>query len=987
MKARLYANSQTEELTTGLEGGVFAPPTIPQGAGLQFYLKLIEEIDGEPTIDSRDLNSLSARIGWAGEAPTSGTYQLELTSGATTATTADIAYDAEAADIKSAIDSALAAASLTSLDPCTVTAYQDGFRIVFDDNTESVTFAVADNALWPASFVNVDEIEWDAGKAWVMDLRQTPVAETSTVATVVPSAPTITELQAGSTTDGTAINAIQKLAIPPNFAGGSFRIVRGGVKTDPIAVPVQGGADGIAAAIEGLADEDGEFVVTQVQDGVYIEFRGSMGGSAQSLMTVESFEDPEADWFFRLDTDTDEFRTLMRGADADTGEIDVPMDIVIEVDDGVTEGLYQKLYFRETMTFTRRVSDDSHNVSASLVWNQPRSKEDNLSHSSDSLLLGNRAVAKEIGDGVSTSFVINHNLVSNSQSFTVDAGTDVFTAASHNLQDDDPVNVSSTTTLPDPLADSTTYWVINATDDTFQLATSAGGSAVDLTDTGSGTHTVTLRDGTFQHVMVEVWETGGSEARVSPEDYTVERTSANAVTVSGFASTPSSGEYIVLLQTFGRPATYQDHDHTLDEVPEAKARIEALEARVTALEAKAGTGNLSTADVEYGDIIAQDVMKKFIEVYPSRASAEYPDTGDLTLLDTDQFPRAGGLLPAVHDTTEENLSGVLTAANKLPRAADTYTDRVFENDTALNITVPGARGRRSATVKPGEYVACSGAVADGGGWYRVSRFEAGHAGVTFTADADDDAITLGTADDLKVGDVVQLTTTDTLPAGLSTGTDYWILEDFQLATSATGSAVDITDTGTGTHTATRQAESTWYPVDFDRTLFVKHLNARMFPRRSQFRMDFALELALLGEPNTDAQWVVVIEEGSYPEDSATTPTGANLGDPVWNTANPVLEQRLIIGEDMSTHTFGLKVTHTVEDNASVYAAYAIYYGQSTGTRAPTSSNVSYRARLVRFDTEDSVASPEGLVAVAGMAPGTATFADVSDQLGLATVSK
>jgi len=34
-----------------------------------------------------------------------------------------------------------------------------------------------------------------------------------------------------------------------------------------------------------------------------------------------------------------------------------------------------------------------------------------------------------------------------------------------------------------------------------------------------------------------------------------------------------------------------------------------------------------------------------------------------------------------------------------------------------------------------------------------------------------------------------------------------------------------------------------------------------------------------------------------------------------------------------------------------------------------------------------VASPEGLVAVAGMAPGTATFADVSDQLGLATVSK
>jgi len=53
-----------------------------------------------------------------------------------------------------------------------------------------------------------------------------------------------------------------------------------------------------------------------------------------------------------------------------------------------------------------------------------------------------------------------------------------------------------------------------------------------------------------------------------------------------------------------------------------------------------------------------------------------------------------------------------------------------------------------------------------------------------------------------------LTTTDTLPAGLATSTLYWIIrlgaDTFSLAKSKRdanfGTAIDITDTGTGTHT-------------------------------------------------------------------------------------------------------------------------------------------------------------------------------------------
>ena len=75
----------------------------------------------------------------------------------------------------------------------------------------------------------------------------------------------------------------------------------------------------------------------------------------------------------------------------------------------------------------------------------------------------------------------------------------------------------------------------------------------------------------------------------------------------------------------------------------------------------------------------------------------------------------------------------------------------------------------------------------------------------FTA-ATTDIIT-SNAHGLKNGDAVILTTTDTLPAGLSTLTRYYVIEattnTFKLSLDrGSGVAVDITDTGTGTHTFT-----------------------------------------------------------------------------------------------------------------------------------------------------------------------------------------
>lgn len=73
--------------------------------------------------------------------------------------------------------------------------------------------------------------------------------------------------------------------------------------------------------------------------------------------------------------------------------------------------------------------------------------------------------------------------------FTADAGTDFATSAAHGLTNGQRVTVSSSGTLPAGLSDTLTYYVVNKTTDTFQLSLTSGGAAVDITSTGSGTHT------------------------------------------------------------------------------------------------------------------------------------------------------------------------------------------------------------------------------------------------------------------------------------------------------------------------------------------------------------------------------------------------------------------------------------------------------------------------------------------------------------------
>jgi hypothetical protein len=91
------------------------------------------------------------------------------------------------------------------------------------------------------------------------------------------------------------------------------------------------------------------------------------------------------------------------------------------------------------------------------------------------------------GNGLDTSSHV-------AKTFTVDASTNILTVSVPVFTNFQAITVSTTTTLPAPLAASTTYYVFGISGSTLKLATTLAnaiaGTAIDITNTGTGTHSI-----------------------------------------------------------------------------------------------------------------------------------------------------------------------------------------------------------------------------------------------------------------------------------------------------------------------------------------------------------------------------------------------------------------------------------------------------------------------------------------------------------------
>jgi hypothetical protein len=153
--------------------------------------------------------------------------------------------------------------------------------------------------------------------------------------------------------------------------------------------------------------------------------------------------------------------------------------------------------------------------------------------------------------------------------------------------------------------------------------------------------------------------------------------------------------------------------------------------------------------------------------------------------------------------------------------------------------------------------------------------------------------------------------------------------------------------------------NSFYPLDFERELFLLHINEAMWKPGAICSVAFDLELQLLAA-NTRAQLLAVIEVGSAPGQTTPAPVAENLENIVWQPT-PVLAQRIIVSGLKLKHHFGAAIKRSLDNVLT--AERLLYATWQAASVAPASPNFVIRARVVQFDTENSVRGAKGYVLV------------------------
>jgi hypothetical protein len=167
--------------------------------------------------------------------------------------------------------------------------------------------------------------------------------------------------------------------------------------------------------------------------------------------------------------------------------------------------------------------------------------------------------------------------------------------------------------------------------------------------------------------------------------------------------------------------------------------------------------------------------------------------------------------------------------------------------------------------------------------------------------------------------------------------------------------------------------TSYFPADFELELFMFEVNAEMLRAGTTLTVSFGLALSLL-QAITRAQWVLVIESAAITSDSSPATTAPNLGSIDWTTATPMLSQRIIVGPVEVDHSFGVQILRAAD--GSLTANKTLYGLTNAAAQCPATADFALRARLINFDTEDSITQPKGALKLTfgtGTAPATANI--------------
>ena len=150
----------------------------------------------------------------------------------------------------------------------------------------------------------------------------------------------------------------------------------------------------------------------------------------------------------------------------------------------------------------------------------------------------------------------------------------------------------------------------------------------------------------------------------------------------------------------------------------------------------------------------------------------------------------------------------------------------------------------------------------------------------------------------------------------------------------------------------------YFPGAFERTLWNLYINEKMLGVGKTLKVEFGVSTQLV-KATSQAQWMLVIEQGEAPSETDGNPE-TNLLNVVWDTANPILKQRLILTPTATLCYAGCNVYRS--KLGAITCDRSLYGGlENANTVAPASANFALRARLIEFDTENSAGAARGWV--------------------------
>ncbi len=401
MKTLLTCNLTTKTASAGEES--WAPPPYRFGEQIILALRFTEDRAGVSVEPDLQVAALRAAIGRTDARPESGKFALQFGDGPQTAdnTIDPIAWDASPGALQAAI--VAKTAITTAYGAPVVTKQDDTWRIVFGAGTTEVPVTGRDNTLFPVSFARIDAYPVDDQWQHFVRLLQAEVAFTSSSERVLPDPPTISAVANGGSEGEFEWNEIQRLQVPPDFRG-SY-LIRSGTGGRTAELTIEDGTEQIQAALEAVFGAGNVTVTPSVNFSANIEFTGDLAATDMPLMEVQALAPPPGDLTFTLALDRAELAVLLRRVESVTLPLQVWLTLTLD-DDTVQD----VVAFTTSITILRPLVWPEQATLAPIDWLRPPSPKDYRPFDPDNVITGHRFYSMRIGDGESTSFVIDHGL-------------------------------------------------------------------------------------------------------------------------------------------------------------------------------------------------------------------------------------------------------------------------------------------------------------------------------------------------------------------------------------------------------------------------------------------------------------------------------------------------------------------------------------------------------------------------------------------------